>query len=124
MIPPEGGRVGAGIKCLCLSLSFAGRHDRGEIHIFPTNERTTGHRKLGIKNVLITSREVARFENRYREVLDGAGLNPIYPASGAANQPSEDEVNAALVGVEAGIVRLPRGLLRGHVRWRPHHDTG
>ena len=56
-----------------------------------------------MKNVLITSREVARFENRYRDVLDGAGLNPVYPAGGAANQPSEDEVNAALVGVEAVI---------------------
>ncbi len=54
-------------------------------------------------NVLITSREVARFEERYRDVLESAGFKPVYPVAGTANQPSDDEIRSALDGVEAVI---------------------
>jgi D-3-phosphoglycerate dehydrogenase / 2-oxoglutarate reductase len=53
--------------------------------------------------VLITSREVARFEHRYQDVLDNAGLTAVYPARGTAYQPSDAEIREALNGVEASI---------------------
>src|SRR5437764_14700316 len=52
-------------------------------------------------NVLITSREVAHFEQRYRDVLDDAGLALVYPAPGEANQPRPAELHAALAGIDA-----------------------
>jgi D-3-phosphoglycerate dehydrogenase len=51
--------------------------------------------------VLVSSRQVARFEDRYRDVLEAEGLTPVYPAPAPANQPTVAELWAALDGVEA-----------------------
>jgi phosphoglycerate dehydrogenase-like enzyme len=53
--------------------------------------------------VLVTSREAARFEHRYRDVLDAAGLSLAYLPPGPANQPTEAELYESLPGVEALI---------------------
>jgi D-3-phosphoglycerate dehydrogenase len=54
-------------------------------------------------DVLVTSRDVAAFEGRYRDVLEAAGLRAVYPPPGPANQPTEAELRAGLAGVEAVI---------------------
>jgi phosphoglycerate dehydrogenase-like enzyme len=46
---------------------------------------------------------MVRVENRYRDVLEGAGFRIVYPAPGEANQPTEAELWAALDGVEAVV---------------------
>ncbi|MDB5309006.1 MAG: serA 3 [Gemmataceae bacterium] len=53
--------------------------------------------------VLITSREVAKFSHRYRDVLESAGFGLAFLPPGEANEPTPDELRAALVGVEATI---------------------
>jgi len=53
--------------------------------------------------VLVTSREVARFEGRYKDVLVSAGFEPVYPAPGAENQPTDAEIRSALAGVVAVV---------------------
>ena len=52
-------------------------------------------------NVLITSREVARFKDRFVDVLEGAGFTPTFRPPGELNQPNDDELRAALVGIDA-----------------------
>jgi D-3-phosphoglycerate dehydrogenase/(S)-sulfolactate dehydrogenase len=54
-------------------------------------------------NVLITSREVTQVEDRYRDVLTEAGFGIVYPAPGESNQPTPQELRAALAGVEAVV---------------------
>jgi D-3-phosphoglycerate dehydrogenase len=53
--------------------------------------------------VLISPREVAQFELRYRNVLAGAGLEIVYPPPGEVNQLTPAELRAALKGVSAVV---------------------
>ena len=53
--------------------------------------------------VLISPREVAQFELRYRNVLVGAGLDIIYPPPGEVNELKPAELRAALKGVSAVV---------------------
>jgi phosphoglycerate dehydrogenase-like enzyme len=53
--------------------------------------------------VLIGAREASQVEDRFRDLLVGAGLEPVYPDTGRPTQLSEDELLAALVGVEAVV---------------------
>src|SRR5205823_1677456 len=41
--------------------------------------------------------------DRFRDVLAGAGLELVFPNTGRPNQLSEDELVAALVGIEATV---------------------
>jgi D-3-phosphoglycerate dehydrogenase / 2-oxoglutarate reductase len=54
-------------------------------------------------NALITSRDVARVENRYRDVLESAGFQVVYPPSGEANQLTDTELRACLQGIDAVV---------------------
>src|SRR5262249_28570370 len=47
--------------------------------------------------------EAAKVEDRYRDVLEGAGLELIFPNTGRPGQLSEDELLAALAGIEATV---------------------
>jgi D-3-phosphoglycerate dehydrogenase / 2-oxoglutarate reductase len=53
--------------------------------------------------VLITPREVAQFEDRYRDVLVDAGLDIVYPPPADVNQPTAAELRIALAGVSAAV---------------------
>jgi len=53
--------------------------------------------------VLIVPREVARFANRFSDVLVNAGLEVCVLPPADANLPNEDELIAALAGVEATV---------------------
>jgi phosphoglycerate dehydrogenase-like enzyme len=53
--------------------------------------------------VLISPREVARFADRFRAALEAAGLEVVTLPPGAANEPTPDELLAALAGVEAVV---------------------
>ncbi len=53
--------------------------------------------------VLIVPREVAKFSDKYRACLDAAGLEVVKLPPAEANLPTEDELIAALAGVEATI---------------------
>jgi phosphoglycerate dehydrogenase-like enzyme len=53
--------------------------------------------------VLISPREVARFADRFRDALEGAGLELVVLPPAEANQPTEAELLAALRGVEAVV---------------------
>jgi phosphoglycerate dehydrogenase-like enzyme len=56
-----------------------------------------------MSKVIVTSREVARFRDRFLDVLEGAGFTAVYPADAPLNQPTEEELYAALDGVEASL---------------------
>src|SRR5262249_49241358 len=47
--------------------------------------------------------EAAKVEDRYRDVLEGAGLELVFPSTGRPGQLSEDELLAALAGIEATV---------------------
>ncbi len=53
--------------------------------------------------VLITSREVAPFETRFRDVLEAAALELVYPPPGRFSQLTEEELLAGLPGIVATI---------------------
>jgi D-3-phosphoglycerate dehydrogenase len=53
--------------------------------------------------VLVTPREVARFEPRYADVFAAAGWTVAYPPPADANLPTREELYAALPGVSAVI---------------------
>jgi phosphoglycerate dehydrogenase-like enzyme len=53
--------------------------------------------------VLIAAREVVLVQDRYRDVLEAAGLELVFPDPGRPDQLSEDELLAALEGVEATV---------------------
>jgi phosphoglycerate dehydrogenase-like enzyme len=53
--------------------------------------------------VLIAAREVALVEERYKDVLDRAGLTLVYPDTGKPTQLTEDELIASLEGIEATV---------------------
>ncbi|MCE9565367.1 MAG: phosphoglycerate dehydrogenase [Planctomycetes bacterium] len=53
--------------------------------------------------VLIVPREVAKFANRFSDVLLNAGLEIVVLPPAEANLPTEDELIAALAGVEATV---------------------
>ncbi len=53
--------------------------------------------------VLISPREVAKFRDRFRDVLESAGLEVVVLPPAEANQPTEDELLAALHGIEAVV---------------------
>ena len=54
-------------------------------------------------NVLVAAREVALIKERFHDVLEGAGLTPVYPNTGRPGQLTEDELLIALAGVEATV---------------------
>jgi phosphoglycerate dehydrogenase-like enzyme len=56
-----------------------------------------------MSKVLIVPREVARFADRFRDVLVAAGLDVVVLPPAEANLPNEDELIDALAGVEATI---------------------
>jgi phosphoglycerate dehydrogenase-like enzyme len=56
-----------------------------------------------MSKVLIVPREVARFSDKFRDVLEGAGLEIVKLPPADANLPGEDELIAALAGVEATV---------------------
>lgn len=60
-------------------------------------------RKDRMAKVLISPREVAQFEHRYRDVLVDAGLSIVYPPPGEVNQLTPTELRAALTGVRAVV---------------------
>jgi phosphoglycerate dehydrogenase-like enzyme len=51
--------------------------------------------------VLVSSRDVARVDDRFRPFLTEAGYEVVYPPPADANQPTLAELRAALPGVEA-----------------------
>lgn len=53
--------------------------------------------------VLIVPREVAKFADRYRDALDGAGLEVVALPPAEANLPNEDELLVALKGIDATL---------------------
>ena len=53
--------------------------------------------------VLIAAREAANVQDRYRDVLAAAGLEPVFPTTGRPGQLSEDELIAALADIEASV---------------------
>jgi phosphoglycerate dehydrogenase-like enzyme len=53
--------------------------------------------------VLISPREVARFSDRFRAVLEGVGLEVVTLPPGPANEPTETELLTALGDVEAVV---------------------
>ena len=53
--------------------------------------------------VLISPREVARFADRFRDALEGAGLEVVVLPPADANLPTEAELLAALAKVEAVV---------------------
>lgn len=53
--------------------------------------------------VLIGAREAIQVEDRFRDLLVGAGLEPVYPDTGRPAQLSEDELLVALSGIEAAV---------------------
>jgi phosphoglycerate dehydrogenase-like enzyme len=53
--------------------------------------------------VLISPREVASFSHKFRDVLEGAGLEIVKLPPGEANQPTPAELLEALKGVEAVV---------------------
>jgi phosphoglycerate dehydrogenase-like enzyme len=53
--------------------------------------------------VLVTAREAAQVQERFHDVLEAAGLTPVYPSTGKPTQLTEDELLAALSGVEATV---------------------
>jgi D-3-phosphoglycerate dehydrogenase len=53
--------------------------------------------------VLISPREVAKLRDKFRNVLDSVGLEVVVLPPAEANEPKEDELLAALAGVE-GVV--------------------
>ncbi|AMV28688.1 D-3-phosphoglycerate dehydrogenase [Gemmata sp. SH-PL17] len=53
--------------------------------------------------VLISPREVAKFADKFRNVLEGAGLNVAVLPPAEVNMPTEDELLVALHGVEAVV---------------------
>src|SRR5262249_18051397 len=48
-------------------------------------------RKNPMPKVLISPREVAKFRDKFRDVLEGAGLEVVVLPPAEANQPTEDE---------------------------------
>jgi D-3-phosphoglycerate dehydrogenase / 2-oxoglutarate reductase len=53
--------------------------------------------------VLIAAREAAQVQNRFHDVLDAAGLTPVYPSTGKPTQLTEEELLTALDGIEAVV---------------------
>ena len=53
--------------------------------------------------VLISPREVAKFADKFRNVLEGAGLSVTVLPPAEANMPTEDELLVALHGVDAVV---------------------
>lgn len=56
-----------------------------------------------MSKVLIVPREVAKFSDKFRAPLDAAGMEVLKLPPADANLPTEDELIAALKGVEASI---------------------
>src|SRR5262249_8194788 len=65
--------------------------------------RSSPFRKNPMPKVLISPREVAKFRDKFRDVLEGAGLEVVVLPPAEANQPSEDELLVALHGIEAVV---------------------
>ena len=57
---------------------------------------------------LVSSRDVARFEDRYRDVLHAAGFEIVYPPPGEANELKDNELRACLDGIDAVIAGSER----------------
>jgi D-3-phosphoglycerate dehydrogenase / 2-oxoglutarate reductase len=53
--------------------------------------------------VLIAAREAAQVQERFHDVLETAGLTPVYPSTGKPTQLTEEELLTALVGIEATV---------------------
>ncbi len=53
--------------------------------------------------VLISPREVAKFADKFRNVLEGAGLDVVVLPPAEANIPTEDELLVALHGIESVV---------------------
>jgi D-3-phosphoglycerate dehydrogenase / 2-oxoglutarate reductase len=53
--------------------------------------------------VLISAREAAQIPHRFQDVLEAAGLTPVYPSTGKPTQLTEEELIAALDGIEATV---------------------
>jgi D-3-phosphoglycerate dehydrogenase/(S)-sulfolactate dehydrogenase len=71
--------------------------------------------------VLIAPREVAKFADKFRSVLEGAGLEIVTLPPGAANEPTPAELLDALSGVEAvvaGSEGYTAGVLAANPRLR------
>ena len=49
--------------------------------------------------VLIGARELAHIQDRFRDVLEAAGLEPAFPDTGRPGQLNENELITALAGV-------------------------
>src|SRR5439155_5227074 len=60
-------------------------------------------RRDAMPKVLIAPRELAKSAAHFRDVLEGAGLELAFPPPGGANLLTEDELLAALAGVEATV---------------------
>jgi D-3-phosphoglycerate dehydrogenase / 2-oxoglutarate reductase len=53
--------------------------------------------------VLIAAREAAQVQSRFHDVLEEAGLIPVYPSTGKPTQLTEEELLTALNGIEATV---------------------
>lgn len=53
--------------------------------------------------VLIAARELVQVQDRYRDVLEAVGLEPVYPVTSHVNQLNENELLIALAGIEAVV---------------------
>lgn len=53
--------------------------------------------------VLITAREAAQVTDRFHDVLEAAGLTPVYPQTDKPGQLTEEELITALDGIEATV---------------------
>lgn len=53
--------------------------------------------------VLIAARELVQVQDRYRDVLEAVGLEPVYPVTSHVNQLDENELLVALTGIEAVV---------------------
>jgi len=53
--------------------------------------------------VLVAAREVALVQERFHDVLEGAGLTPVYPSTGKPTQLTEEELLTSLEGIEATV---------------------
>src|SRR5580700_4738370 len=53
--------------------------------------------------VLVAAREVAQVQERFHDVLDRAGLTPVYPSTGKPTQLTEEELLTSLEGIEATV---------------------
>jgi D-3-phosphoglycerate dehydrogenase len=53
--------------------------------------------------VLVCAREAAQVTDRFHDVLEVAGLTPVYPSTGKPTQLTEEELLTALDGIEATV---------------------